>query len=97
MSNGRRAAEQTTDDIMRHTMGRWLDIGAAIFAFIAAVFWFLSAARKLPPMLAYWDKTPDSDPFYQAVKFSARMNVFAAAASGVSAALIAIRLFFFPM
>jgi len=73
-------------------MGRCFDIGAAIFAFVAALFWFLSAAGKLPPMVTYWGETPDSDPFYQAVKFSAYMNVIAATASGISAALFGIRL-----
>jgi hypothetical protein len=77
-------------------MSRWIEIAAAIFAFIAAVFWFLSAAGKLPPIVAYWDRTPDSDPFYQAVKFSAYMNMIAAIASGISAALIGVRLLFFP-
>ena len=77
-------------------MSRWLEIWAAVAAFIAAFFWFLSAAGKLPPMVMYWGKTPDSDPFYQAVKFSAYMNMVAAIASGVSAALIGFKLFFFP-
>jgi hypothetical protein len=78
-------------------MSRWLDIGAAVFAFIAAIFWFLSAAGKLPPIATYWDNTPNADPFYQAIKFSARMNMIAAIASGISATLVAVRLFFFPM
>ena len=77
-------------------MGRWIEITAAIFAFIAAVFWFLSAAGKLPPMVTYWGGTPDSDPFYQAVKFSAYMNMIAATASGISAALISAKLLFSP-
>ena len=47
-------------------------------------------------MVTYWDRTPNSDPFYQAVKFSAYMNMIAAIASGVSAALIGIKLWFFP-
>jgi hypothetical protein len=73
-------------------MGRLLDAGTAFFAFVAAVFWFLSAYGKLPPMVAYWDSTPDSDPFYQAVRFSARMNKWAAIASGVSAVLFGFRI-----
>ena len=77
-------------------MSRWIEICAAAFAFIAAVFWFLSAFGKLPPMVTYWDRTPNSDPFYRAVKFSAYMNTIAAVASGVSAALIGIKLWFFP-
>jgi hypothetical protein len=77
-------------------MSRWFDIGAAVFAFIAAVFWFSSAAGKSPPMVAYWDSTPESDPFLRSVKFSARMNVVAAVFSGLSAILVAVKLFFFP-
>jgi hypothetical protein len=73
-------------------MGKWLAIGAACFAFVAAVFWFLSAYGKLPPMITYWDSTPELDPFYQAVKFSARMNTYAAIASGVSALFFGLRI-----
>ena len=35
-------------------MERWLDMGAAIFAIAAAIFWFLSAYGELPPMVTYW-------------------------------------------
>ena len=65
-------------------MKNWLDVGAAAFAFGAAIFWFLSAYGKLPPMATYWDRTPDDDPYYAAVKFSAKMNRCAAALSGLS-------------
>jgi len=77
-------------------MGRLLDAGTAVFAFAAAVFWFLSAAGKLPPIVAYWDSTPPTDPFRQAVEFSARMNTIAATCSGMSAALFGIRVAFWP-
>jgi hypothetical protein len=77
-------------------MSRWLDVTAAVFAFISAIFWFLSAAGRLPPMVAYWDSTPPTDPFFSAVRFSARMNTVAAIASGISAVLIGVRLIFFP-
>ncbi len=30
-------------------MEKWLDIGGALFALVAALFWFLSAYEKLPP------------------------------------------------
>jgi hypothetical protein len=70
-----------------------LDIITALFAFIAAGFWFVSAYGKLPPLIAYWDATPATDPFYQAVKFSALMNRWAAAFSGISALSFAVRLF----
>jgi hypothetical protein len=53
----------------------------AVFALIAAIFWFLSAGES-PPMVTYWGSTPDADPFYKAVKFSAEMNKLAAGFSG---------------
>src|ERR1700730_8187129 len=38
-------------------MEKWLDIGAALFALVASVFWFLSAYGKIPPIIAYWGMT----------------------------------------
>jgi Na+/proline symporter len=73
-------------------MGKWFDVATATFAFAAAVFWFLSAYGKLPPMVMYWDAAPDSDPFYVAVKFSAHMNKWAAGLSGASALCMAIKI-----
>jgi hypothetical protein len=67
------------------TLGTLLDTGTAVFAFLAAVFWFLSAAKKLPPMVTYWDSAPETDPFFVAVRFSAKMNTRAALFSGLSA------------
>jgi len=77
----------------RYAMEKWLDTGAALFAIVAAVFWFLSAYGKLPPIVAYWDSTPEHDPFYMAVKFSAKMNRWAAGLSGLSALCVGIKLF----
>jgi hypothetical protein len=74
-------------------MEKCLDIAAALFAFGAAVFWFRSAYGKLPPMVAYWDATPENDPLYMAVKHSARMNRWAAGLSGLSALCMAMRIF----
>ena len=74
-------------------MEKWIDIGAAVFARIAAIFWFLSAYGKLPPLVTYWGSTPDADPFYNAVKFSAEMNKWAAGFSGLSALLMGTKLF----
>jgi hypothetical protein len=74
-------------------MEHWLDFGAALFALVAAAFWFLSAYGRLPPMVPYWDQVPESDPFYVAVKFSARMNRYAAGLSGLSALCIGVKLF----
>jgi hypothetical protein len=73
-------------------MEKWLDFAAALFAFFAAVFWFLSAYGKLPPMAAYWDATPEDDPFRIAIAFSAKMNQWAAGLSGLSALCMAIKI-----
>ena len=70
-------------------MHQGLEIGSALFAFLAAIFWFLSAFGKTPPMISYWDSTPEKDPFYKAVKYSARMNTWAAIFSGLSALCVA--------
>ena len=73
-------------------MEKILDYGAAGFAFIAAIFWFLSAYGKLPPMHPYWGQTPENDPFFKALKFSGRMNKWAAGFSGLSALCMAMKL-----
>ena len=73
-------------------MDVWLDVGAAVFAIGAAIFWFLSAHGKLPPMVAYWDAAPPNDPLYVAIKFSAKMNRWAAGLSGLSALCMAIKI-----
>lgn len=64
---------------------RSLDIAAAIFGFLAAGFWFASAAGHLPPITTYWLQAPSNDPFYVTMKFSAEMNMWAAIFSGLSA------------
>jgi hypothetical protein len=66
-------------------MGKFFKIGVALFAFIAAGFWFASAAGELPIIRSYWDSVPANDPYYMAVKFSALMNRWAALFSGLSA------------
>jgi hypothetical protein len=70
-----------------------LNIVGALFALIAAGFWFLSAYGKLPVTIAYWDAAPEDDPFRMALKFSARMNRWAASFSGLSALCVGIALF----
>ena len=77
-------------------MAGWLDIGAASFTFIAALFWFLSAYGELPPPISYYGKVPTTDPLYVAVKFSAKMNRWGAGCSGVSALCMGLKLFLFP-
>jgi hypothetical protein len=74
-------------------MGKWLDMAAAITALFAALFWFYSAYGELPKMITYWGSTPESDPFRQAIKFSAQMNRWAAGFSGLSALCMSISLF----
>jgi hypothetical protein len=74
-------------------MEKWLDVGAAVFAFSAAVFWFASAYGRLPPMVAYWDATPENDPFRMAVTFGVTMNRCAAGLSGASALCMAMKIF----
>lgn len=74
-------------------MEKWFDIAAALFAIGAAIFWFLSASGKLPPMKAYWDATPETDPFRIAVVYAAQMNQWAAGLSGASALCMAIKIF----
>jgi hypothetical protein len=75
-------------------MGRLFDVGSALFAFPAAIFWFASAAGTLVPMFPY--PAPPTDRYRQAVEFSARMNTVAAACSGMSALLFALRGAFSP-
>jgi hypothetical protein len=43
-------------------------------------------------MIAYWDAAPQNDPLYMAIKFSARMNQWAAGLSGLSAVFMAIKI-----
>jgi hypothetical protein len=75
-------------------MSYWLDLGTALFALAAAVFWFLSAYGKLPPMPGmYWTQVPETDPFFRAIKFSAGMNKIAAFLIGLSALCAGMTLF----
>lgn len=75
---------------------RWFEVIAGMFALAAAGFWFASAFPpwgQLPQMLTYWGFTPETDPFRQAIIFSAKMNGYAALCSVAGAALAAARLF----
>jgi hypothetical protein len=73
-------------------MEKWLDIGAALFAIAAAIFWFVSAS-ELPPLVTYWGQTPPSDPYVMAMKFSAVMNRWAALLTGLSALCMGVKHF----
>ena len=72
-----------------------IDVVTAILSLGAALFWFLSAAGKIPAPIAYVDHAPDDDPFFVALRRSARMNRVAAALSGLAAVTFALRLIAF--
>ena len=75
-------------------MARGLELCAALFAFVAAVFWFLSAYGELPLMGNYWDRTPAKDPFFVAIRRAAVMNRWAAGFSCAAAVCAAVRALF---
>lgn len=62
-----------------------LDALTAVFALVAAIFWFRSAANALPRHVTYWNAAPPDDPFVMALQFATRMNRIAALFSGLSA------------
>jgi hypothetical protein len=64
-----------------------LNAGSAVAAFVAAIFWFLSALGPLPTMQTYWGSAPSTDPLVHALNVSALMNRYAAGFSGLSALL----------
>jgi len=66
-----------------------LNFLSALAALTAAVFWFLSAYPSLPMMVSYWGYVTQSDTFFHALKWSARMSAIAAVFAGLSAALFA--------
>jgi hypothetical protein len=72
-------------------MAIWLDIAAAIFAFGAAIFWFLSAYGSLPRGINYIESGELTD---RRRNRSAKMNGYAASLSGLSALCMGLRLFF---
>jgi hypothetical protein len=65
-------------------MARVFDIAAALFAVLAAAFWFLYSFGELPQMLAYWDMAP--------VDEAAIMTSWGAGLTGASALCAAARL-----
>jgi hypothetical protein len=67
-----------------------LNLISALTAIGAAVFWFLSAAGKLPPMVMYWDAAPPTDPLYRALQSGVKMNRIAALFAGCSALTMAV-------
>ncbi len=75
--------EETYDQT--HDQMRPADLGATLFAFVAAILWFMSAFRKPEPIIAYHAPTPESDPYRRSLEFSAKMNRWAALFTGMSA------------
>lgn len=65
-----------------------LNLLSALAAFAAAWLWYLSARNKLPPMVTYFDATPEDDPFLVALQQGTSLNrraaLFAAAAAACS-------------
>jgi hypothetical protein len=64
----------------------WLNVLAALTAFAAALFWFMSAAEAPPPLRSYFDGAPPSDPFVQWAVAGIKWNRLAALSAGTSAA-----------
>ena len=61
------------------------ELASAVFALIAAGFWFWSASGEVPPLRMYWDRAPDDDPFKVAIEKGVKLNRIAALFSGLSA------------
>ncbi len=70
-------------------MANYFEFAAALFAFAAAVFWFFSASKNIPALESYWDAIPSDHPFFKAMRFTAKMNRWAAGLSGLSAVCVA--------
>ena len=62
-----------------------LNLVSAGSALAAAFFWYLSARNRLPPMTAYWDGVPNTDPFFVAMQAGVRLNRWAAGFAALSA------------
>jgi hypothetical protein len=54
-------------------------------AFVASIFWYLSARNRLPPILPYWDRTPDDNPFFVTLQTGVKLNRWAAGFAAASA------------
>jgi hypothetical protein len=70
---------------------RVLDVLAVLTAFAAAGLWGWASFMKIPNPQAYYDYTPDHDPFVVAFKKASRINAIAAINAGASAALTAVK------
>ncbi|WP_457492187.1 hypothetical protein [Tardiphaga sp. P5_C7] len=74
---------------------RILDILAVLSAFAAAGLWGWASFMNIPNPRAYYDHTPDHDPFVVAFKRASRINAIAAINAGASAVFGAVKLAFF--
>jgi urea transporter len=64
--------------------------GAALSAFVAAGFWFISASGEMPKSNKNWSDFLDTpDAIVSALKYSAKWNRLAALFAGVSSLFIA--------
>jgi hypothetical protein len=75
-------------------MPRVLDALAVLTAFAAAGLWGWASFMKIPNPRAYYDYTPDHDPFVVAFKKASRINAIAAINAGTSAVLAALKVSF---
>jgi hypothetical protein len=66
-------------------IGRFFDVAAALSAFGAAGFWYRASVLKIPNPRAYFDYTPDTDPFVVEFKKASRYNSIAAFLAATSA------------
>jgi hypothetical protein len=65
---------------------------SALFAFGAAIFWFLSARVDMPVIVLTWGEIKKLEQFYEAIKRAATLNRQAATCAGISATLQAVAL-----
>lgn len=73
-------------------MQQALNVLTGLSALIAAILWFWAASDALPRMKSYYDSAPPDDPFYVAVKRSAKLNAWAAVFTGLSAFLAFVKI-----
>lgn len=68
-----------------------MQFGSALFGFLAALAWALSAIEKVPPPSAGWGgPVPPDDPFIKAFNRSTRCNRWGAGFAAMSASLTAL-------
>jgi hypothetical protein len=66
------------------------NMGGALFAFLAAGFWFASARGKVPIVDLTWGGIGKTDEeIISAMKYSAKLNSIAAVSAGISASFVA--------